>query len=85
MSVKAGQAHNLPDGWTAPQSPDATVDPRAVASSALVAGMLDTCGRIGRRQGSRFAAFYGCMYYAMMRPSEVAALTAAGCHLPEEG
>src|SRR5262249_45485113 len=26
-----------------------------------------------------------CMYYAMMRPSEVAALTKDGCHLPDEG
>ena len=33
----------------------------------------------------RFAAFYGCMFYAMMRPAEVAALTRAGCELPEQG
>ena len=25
------------------------------------------------------------MYYAMMRPSEVAALTREGCHLPDTG
>jgi integrase len=30
-------------------------------------------------------AFYGCMYYAMMRPSEVAALTKDGCYLPDKG
>jgi len=30
-------------------------------------------------------AFYGCMYYAMMRPSEVAALTRDGCYLPDNG
>lgn len=30
-------------------------------------------------------AFYGCMFYAMMRPSEVAALTEEGCYLPETG
>jgi integrase len=76
---------NLPEGWTAPHPPDDAVDPRAVGSPALVAGMLDACARIGKRQGPRFTAFYGCMYYAMMRPSEVAALTAAGCHLPEQG
>jgi integrase len=47
--------------------------------------MLDACGQIGKRQGKRFRAFYGCMYYAMMRPSEVAALTREGCHLPDSG
>jgi hypothetical protein len=30
-------------------------------------------------------AFYGCMFYAMMRPSEVTALVKVGCHLPDEG
>ena len=43
-----------------------------MGSPALVAEMLAACGRVGRRQGPRFVAFYGCMYYAMMRPSEVA-------------
>jgi integrase len=47
--------------------------------------MLKVCSTIGRRQGPRFTAFYGCMFYALMRPSEVAALTTAGCHLPETG
>ena len=47
--------------------------------------MLAVCGDIGQSQGPRFAAFFGCMYYAMMRPSEVAALTRDGCHLPREG
>ena len=30
---------------------------------------------VGRRQGLRFVAFYGCMSYAMIRPSEVTSLT----------
>jgi len=47
--------------------------------------MLTACRTISKRQGPRFVAFYGCMFYALMRPSEVAALTEAGCHLPEEG
>jgi integrase len=76
---------NLPEGWTAPQAPDDTLDPRAVGSPALVASMLQACGTIGRRQGPRFCAFYGCMFYALMRPSEVAALTREGCHLPDTG
>jgi integrase len=76
---------NLPEGWSAPQAPDDTVDPRAVGSPALVAAMIDACGTVGRRQGPRFQAFYGCMFYALMRPSEVAALTREGCHLPQTG
>ena len=76
---------NLPEDWTPPQAPDDTVDPRAVGSPALVASMLQACGTIGKRQGPRFTAFYGCMFYALMRPSEVAALTREACHLPDSG
>jgi len=47
--------------------------------------MLAVCSYVGYRQGPRFVAFYGCMYYAMMRPAEVAALTRDGCHLPDHG
>jgi integrase len=76
---------NLPEDWTPPQAPDGTVDPRAVGSPALVADMLQACRTIGKRQGPRFVAFYGCMFYALMRPSEVAALTREACHLPDSG
>jgi len=76
---------NLPEGWTPPQAPDDILDPRSVGSPALIAAMLETCKDTGPRQGRRFAAFYGCMFYAMMRPSEVAALTRSGCELPEQG
>jgi integrase len=76
---------NLPEGWTPPQAPDDTLDPRAVGSPALVAAMLKACDTIGKRQGPRFRAFYGCMFYALMRPSEAAALTRQGCHLPGSG
>ncbi len=76
---------NLPEGWTPPQAPDDILDARSVGSPALIAAMLETCKGTGRRQGRRFAAFYGCMFYAMMRPSEVAALTHSGCELPERG
>jgi integrase len=77
--------NNLPEGWTAPAKPDDSLDPRAVGSPELVAAMLTACRTIGRRQGPKFAAFYGCMFYALMRPSEVAALTKTGCDLPDHG
>jgi integrase len=77
--------HNLPEGWTPPQAPDDAIDPRSVGTPALIAGMLTACSYVGLRQGPRFAAFFACMYYAMMRPAEVAALTIDGCHLPAQG
>lgn len=50
-----------------------------------MAEMLTAATYVGARQGFRFTAFYGCMFYAMMRPAEVARLTKAGCHLPVTG
>jgi integrase len=77
--------NNLPESWTPPESPDEVVDPRCVGTPALIADMLTACSYIGNKQGPRFVAFFACMYYAMMRPSEVAALVRDGCHLPNEG
>jgi hypothetical protein len=77
-------AANLPEHWTPPKADDA-VDPRAVGSPQLVAEMLTAATYVGARQGCRFTAFYGCMFYAMMRPAEVARLTKAGCYLPVAG
>ena len=76
---------NLPEGWSEPPRPEDAVDPRSVGSPELVADMLTVVSYIGRRQGLRFAAFYGCMFYAMMRPSEVISLTGNACDLPDEG
>nr|MDT0665635.1 integrase [Micromonospora sp. DSM 115978] len=35
--------------------------------------------------GPHFVAFYACIYFAGMRPSEVVALRKASCHLPASG
>jgi hypothetical protein len=77
-------AANLPGHWTPPKADDA-VDPRSVGSPQLVADMLTIASYVGARQGPRFAAFYGCMFYGLMRPAEVAQLTKAGCYLPDKG
>ncbi len=76
---------NLPKGWTPPEKPEEAIDPRSVGSPEMVADMLTVASYIGRRQGPRFVAFYGCMFYAMMRPAEVISLTRDGCRLPEKG
>lgn len=77
-------AGNLPEHWTPPKADDA-VDPRSVGSPGLVAEMLIVASYVGARQGARFAAFFACMFYGLMRPAEVAQLTKAGCYLPEKG
>ena len=76
---------NLPEGWSVPLAPEDEVDPRAVGGPEQVANMLTAASYVGSSQGPRFVAFYGCMFYAMMRPSEVTALVKASCHLPDEG
>lgn len=61
------------------------VDPRVVGSPEQLRGMLAAVSYVGRSQGPRFVAFFGCMYYAMLRPEEVAGLTEDACELPPTG
>lgn len=70
--------------WKQPDVDDA-VDPRVVGNPEQVAEALIMCTYAGRRQGPRLAAFFGCMYYAMMRPAEVSRLREDECKLPESG
>ena len=70
--------------WRPPQVEE-QVAPRSIASPELAAHMLVMASYVGRDQGSRFVAFYGCVYYAMMRPVEVAGLVETECTLPETG
>jgi hypothetical protein len=76
---------NLSEGWTAPEARTTPSTGARWEARLWFADMLEACGTIGKRQGPRFRAFYGCMFYALMRPSEVAGLTREGCHLPEGG
>ena len=85
LAVNPLSKANLPEGWTAPLAAEDIVDPRSVGGPELVGDMLTATSYVGRRQGPRFVAFFGCMFYAMMRPSEVATLTRNGCHLPDSG
>lgn len=74
----------IPADWKPPKTED-EVDPRAVGNPAKARQMLTVVSYVGRRQGPRFAAWFGCMYYAMMRPEEVVGLRRSGCVLPEQG
>jgi integrase len=69
--------------WKAPAVAEA-VDRRVVISPAQARGLLAAvCGQ-GER-GQRMEAFYACIYYGGLRPSEAVALTEADCYLPDAG
>jgi integrase len=48
------------------------------------ARLIAAVGRQGRR-GAHLRAFFGCIYYAWMRPAEVVNLKIERCVLPEQG
>lgn len=69
--------------WSAPEVAEA-IDRRVVANPQQVAALLDTLAGMGQR-AQRLVAFFGCLYYAGMRPAEAAKLRAVDCELPETG
>ncbi|MCZ0992073.1 site-specific integrase [Streptomyces noursei] len=60
------------------------MDPAAVPNPAQVARLLAAVAPLPGR-GPHLEAFFGCMYYAAMRPAEVIHLRFEQCHLPETG
>ncbi|MEV3871014.1 site-specific integrase [Streptomyces sp. NPDC049906] len=69
--------------WTPPASVE-EVDPDSVANPRQVRALLRAVREQGKR-GAHLEAFFGCLYYAAMRPAEATALTLAQCHLPTTG
>ena len=82
----AAEAGLLPDnpldsiGWQVPQS-SAALNPAVVASPAQVTALLDA---VARTQ-PELTAFFGCLYYAALRPEEAVALRLTDCQLPSSG
>ena len=82
----AAEAGLLPDnpldsiGWQVPQS-SAAFNPAVVASPTQVSALLDA---VDRNQ-PELTAFFGCLYYAALRPEEAVALHLADCGLPSSG
>lgn len=60
------------------------VDPESVANPRQVRSLLKAVVGQGAR-GRHLEAFFGCLYYAAMRPAEASNLRLAQCHLPESG
>ncbi|MGS2613649.1 tyrosine-type recombinase/integrase [Micromonospora sp. LZ34] len=69
--------------WKAPEVGE-TVDRRVVANAGQVEAILTAVPDVVR-DGSRFVAFFGCLYYAGLRPSEAASLRRMDCDLPSTG
>lgn len=69
--------------WTAVDVADA-VDRRVVANPDQVAELLAAVRAQGPR-GQHLVAFFGCLYYAGMRPGEAIGLRKAACVLPDDG
>jgi integrase len=82
----AAEAGLLPDNpldsfaWRVPQS-SAALDPAVVASPEQVSALLDAVSRTR----PELTAFFGCLYYAALRPEEAVALRLADCDLPTFG
>lgn len=67
--------------WPLPQV-DIEVDLRYVPGPHLARDLITAAGAQGLR-GEHLEAFFGCLYYAAMRPAEAAALNCRDCLLPE--
>lgn len=82
----AAESGLLPDnpldsfGWQVPRS-SAALNPTLVASPVQVSALLDA---VARTQ-PELTAFFGCLYYAALRPEEAVALRLADCRLPGSG
>lgn len=69
--------------WKAPAVAE-QVDRRVVANTAQVESILKAVPDV-HPKGGPYVAFFGCLYYAGMRPSEAANLRRGDCHLPATG
>ena len=69
--------------WTTP-AVAASVDRRVVVSPAQARSLLAAVRGLGDR-GQHLEAFFACLYYAALRPSEAVMLREADLHLPKNG
>jgi integrase len=70
--------------WTRPRTLK-SVDPRTVVNSTQARRLLAAVGQQGER-GARMVAFFGCMYYAALRPEEAIELRPENlASLPDHG
>jgi integrase len=70
-------------GWKTPAVAQ-TVDRRVVAGPAQIRCLLAAVRGLSDR-GEHLEAFYACLYYAYLRPSEAVMLKESDCRLPGRG
>lgn len=68
--------------WTPPDTGD-EIDFRYVPGPSLARSFLKAVSETGVR-GEHLEAFFGCLYYAAMRPAEIASLKEEDCKLPPD-
>lgn len=66
------------------------IDRRVVVNPRQAAELLTAVSYVGRRglggtRGERLVAFFGCLYFAGLRPEEALGLSESDCQLPETG
>src|SRR5262249_5142564 len=66
------------------------IDVRVVVNPSQAAGLLVAVSYVGRRgiggtRGERLVAFFGCLYFAGLRPEEALGLVESDCVLPVTG
>ncbi|MBM9506815.1 site-specific integrase [Actinacidiphila acididurans] len=81
VSCERLQANPLPKVDWQPPLTDIEVDFRYVPGPRLARDLIIAVGTQGLR-GAHLEAFFGCLYYAAMRPAEAAALNEKDCLLP---
>jgi integrase len=69
--------------WTTPAVAQ-NVDQRVVVSHAQTRGLLAAVRGLSERE-QRLEAFFACLYYAALRPSEAVMLRDSDLHLPKKG
>lgn len=84
MELKLLSANPIPAlKWKAPKTVH-TVDRRSVANPVQARTLLNAV-RLQARSGPRLVAFFGCLYFAALRPEEAVSLTKSNLSLPAEG
>ncbi len=69
--------------WKAPKN-TREVDRRSVANPVQARTLLEAV-RTQQRTGPKLVAFFGCLYFAALRPEEAVSLKKANLSLPKEG
>ncbi|CAM3696703.1 site-specific integrase [Nocardiopsis rhodophaea] len=78
----------MPDADWKPRKAVEQVDPRVVCNPRQASELLTAVSYVGSRdplRGRRLVAFYGCLYYATLRPAEAVGLRESDCELPGKG